>query len=115
MTTYWTADRPDLFGSLLVDFANPLPGGAGGVTIRVVGPEAVPTERTIHAKPILPGRYGEIEIEGVLLTECSNVQFDYWGPVYNWMPLDLGELLEAQCLADRLASLQGEMSLKQAC
>jgi hypothetical protein len=110
MTTYWTADRPESFGSLLIDFAHPLLGGAEGVTIRMVDRDVVPTQPTIHAKSILPGRYGEIEIEGVLLTECNTVQFDYEGPTHSWMPIDLGELSEAQGLAYRLVCLRGKRS-----
>jgi hypothetical protein len=110
MTSYWTADHPEQFGSLLIDFAHPLLGGAEGVTIRMVGLDVIPTEPTIHTKSMLPGRYGEIEIEGVLLTECNNVQFDYGGPAYSWMPIHLGELSEAQDLADRLAGLRGKRS-----
>ena len=107
MTAYWSADRPDLFGSLLIDFAHPLLGGAEGVTIQMAGPGVMPTEPTIHAKPGLPGRYGEIEIEGVLLTECDYAQIDYRAPSYPWIPIDLGTLLTAQDLADRLAALRG--------
>jgi hypothetical protein len=103
MTAYWDAEHPEWFGSLLID---PLPGGAGGLIMQIVDPDAVPTERTIHSKPILIGRYGELEIEGVLLTKFDMMQYNYSGPACNWMPLDLGELPEARQLADRLASIQ---------
>jgi hypothetical protein len=102
MTTYWDAKHPEWFGSLLIDFAHPLPGGAGGLTIQMVDPHAVPTEPTIHSKPILTGRYGELEVEGVLLTKCDKMQYSYSSPAYDWMPLDLGELPEARQLADGL-------------
>jgi len=105
MTSYWDAEHPDWFGSLLIDFAYPLLGSVQGVTIKIVGPDVAPTERTIHSKATLPGRYGEIEIEGVLLTECDNAQYDYFGPAYDWMPLDLSELSEGRQLSERLASL----------
>ena len=108
MTAYWDTERPDRFGSLLIDFAYPLAGHSGGVIMKIVDFNAVHTEPTIYAKPILPGRYGEIEIEGVLLTSCDNVRYDYSGPVYDWMPLDLGELGELQQLSDRLATLRSE-------
>ena len=74
--------------------------------MQMVGPDAVPTEPTIHSKPTLRDRYGELEIEGVLLTKCDKMQYNYASPVYNWMPLDLGELPEARQLTDRLASMQ---------
>jgi hypothetical protein len=74
--------------------------------MQMVGPDAVPTEPTIHSKPTLPGRYGELEIEGVLLTRCDETQYNFSGPAYDWMPLDLGELPEARRLVDRLTRLQ---------
>jgi hypothetical protein len=108
MTAYWDTERPDRFGSLLIDFAYPLAGHSGGIIMKIVDFNTAHTEPTIHAKPILPGRYGEIEIEGVLLTGCDNARFDYSAPVYDWMPLDLGELGEVQQLSDRLATLRSD-------
>jgi hypothetical protein len=105
MTAYWDAEHPEWFGSLLIDFAHPLPSCAGGLTLQMVGPHAVPTEPTIYSKPILPGRYGEIEIEGVLLTKYDKMH--YSSPAYDWMPLDLGELPEARQLADGLLQYDG--------
>jgi glycosyltransferase involved in cell wall biosynthesis len=106
MTIYWDAKHPEWFGAFLIDFAHPLPGGVGGLIVEMLGPDAVPTQPTMHSKPIVTGRYGELEIEGVLLTSCDPMQCHYSSPVYDWMPLDLGELLEGQQLVDRLASLQ---------
>ena len=106
MTAYWDAQHPEWFGSFLIDFAHPLPGGPGGLVMQMVGPDAVPTEPTIYSKPTLPGRYGELEIEGVLLTRCDETQYNFSGPAYGWMPLDLGELPEARQLVDRLTRLQ---------
>jgi hypothetical protein len=68
-------------------------------------PDAVPTQPTIPSKPTVNGRYGELEIEGVLLTGCDPIQCHYLRPVYEWMPLDLGELPEGRRLVDRLADL----------
>jgi hypothetical protein len=113
MTAYWDAARPDFFGSLMVDFAHPLPGGAGGVTIQIVDADAVPTEPTLHSKPIIPGRYGEIEIEGALLIECDKMQYDYIGPTFGWLPLDLCELPEARQLRERLTNLGAACPLHQ--
>jgi len=104
MTTYWNPARPDSFGSAMIDFGHPLPGGVAGVTIQIVDPDAVPTEPTIHCKPIIPGRYGEIEIEGALLIECDRIQYDHTCPNVDWLPLDLRQLPEAQGLRERLAS-----------
>jgi hypothetical protein len=105
MTIYFDAKHPDWFSSLLVDFSYPLAGGCGGVTMQLMGSEVVPSEPTIHAKPLIPGRYGKIEIEGVLLSECENARLDYSCPVYDWMPFDLAELPEARQLLDRLCKL----------
>jgi len=110
MTAHWDVERPDWYSALLVDFAHPLVGGSAGLTIEIVDCEAGPTEATIHAKPVAPERYGEIEIEGVLLTGCSRIEFDHTRPSYDWMPLDLGELPEARHLSDRLFALQFEIS-----
>lgn len=70
----------------------------------MVSPDVTPTEPTIHAKPILLGRYGEIENECVPLSECNNVQAYYWAPSH---PVTLDALLERQDLADRLACMRG--------
>ena len=106
LTTYWDAVSPDTFGSMMIDFAHPLPGGGDGLTIQLVGPDVAPTEPTIHRKPAIPGRYGEIEIEGALLTEVDRMTCDFAGPSYAWMPLDLCNLPEAQKLREGLARLR---------
>jgi hypothetical protein len=106
MTIYWDKKRPELFGSIMIDFAHPLPGGQG-LSLHILGVDAVPTERTIHAKPILQNRYGAIEIEGVLLTRRERTEFNYSAPVYDWMPLDLAELPEVRQLVARLARPSG--------
>jgi glycosyltransferase involved in cell wall biosynthesis len=106
LTAYWNPDRPDWYCAMFIDIAQPLLGGPAGVTLEIVDQDAVPTERTLHAKPVLPDRYGEIEIEGVLLTGERAVDFASAGPCYGWMPLDLGELPEAERLRCRLAAMQ---------
>lgn len=105
MTVYWDEKQPDSFGSILIDFAHPLPGGTGVLVMQMLGVDAIPTERTIHVKPMLAGRYGVIEIEGMLLSRQDRLEFNHTAPVYNWMPLDLAELPEVRQLADRLARL----------
>ncbi len=106
LTVYWDAASLDIFGSMMIDFAHPLPGGSGGLTIELVGSDVIPTEPTIHRKPIIPGRYGEIEIEGALLTELDQMTCDFTASSYDWLPTDLGELPEAQKLREGLARLR---------
>ncbi len=115
MTAYWSPEHPDCYTALLVDFARSLPGGPDGITMRIVGSDAVPTEHTIHEKPVAPDRYGELEIEGVLLTGCHPVEFAYSHQSYDWMPLDLGELPESHRLSERLAAMQRNVSLAEGC
>jgi hypothetical protein len=67
MTIYWDAARPDWFTAILVDLLCPLQGSETGIVIRVTHPDAAPTEATLHQKPSLEGRYGEIEVEGFLI------------------------------------------------
>lgn len=108
LTVYWDSEHPDWYIAMFVDIAQPLLGGPAGVTLEIVNRDAVPTERTIHVKPPLPGRYGEIEIEGVLLIGDRPAYVSNSGPCYGWMPLDLGELPEAEQLRARLGALQPE-------
>lgn len=108
LTVYWDSEHPDWYIAMFVDIAQPLLGGPAGVTLEIVDRDAVPTERTIHVKPPLPGRYGEIEIEGVLLIGDRPAYVSNSGPCYGWMPLDLGELPEAEHLRARLGALQPE-------
>jgi hypothetical protein len=67
MTIYWDATRPDWFTAILVDLLHPLQGSATGIVMRVADQDATPTEATLHQKPSLEGRYGEIEVEGFLI------------------------------------------------
>jgi glycosyltransferase involved in cell wall biosynthesis len=103
MTAYWNPENPDEYCAMFVDIAQPLRGRPAGVTIEIVDADAVPTEPTLHAKSGLPGRYGEIEIEGVLLVGEDASQITYAGPQFDG-PLDLSELPDALRLRDRLAS-----------
>jgi hypothetical protein len=105
MMLRWAPEQPDRYAAMFVDFAQPPIGGPSGITMAIADRDAVATERTIHAQPPLPGRYGEIEIEGVLLTESSTVEFGHACPHYDWMPLDLSELPEARHLSNQLAGL----------
>ena len=111
MTAYWRPEHPERYSALLVDFARSPPGGPAGITMQIVGSDAVPTERTIHERPVSPDRYGEIEIEGVVLTGCHPVEVAYSRQSYDWLPLDLGELPETHRLSDRLAAMPGNVSL----
>jgi glycosyltransferase involved in cell wall biosynthesis len=111
MTAYWSPEHPERYSALLIDFARSPPGGPAGITMQIVGSEAVPTERTIHERPVVPDRYGELEIEGVLLTGCHPVELAYSRQSYDWLPLDLGELPETHRLSDRLAAMPENESL----
>ena len=105
LTFDWSNHQPEVFFSLLVDIAKPIIGGADCVTIEIVPDEMTPTERTIHGRPAPPGRDGEVEIEGILITsereaDCSFAMTSYCG-----LPLDLRELPEADRLFAALVGL----------
>lgn len=102
MTAYHDPRHRTRFESLLIDFAHPFLGGASGVTMEMLAPNAAATEHTVHGKPVSAECYGEVEIEGVLVTGRNNVQFDYDSPAYDWLPLDLQELKEAEVMIGRL-------------
>lgn len=74
MTIYWDAARPDWFTSIMVDLVEPLRGSPSGITIELVGENMVATEGTLHHKPTLPGRYGEVQIEGFLVAKPGAIE-----------------------------------------
>ena len=111
MTAYWRPEHPERYGALLVDFARSPPGGPAGITLQIVGSDAIPTEPTIHGRPAAPDRYGELEMEGVVLAGSHPVELAYSRQSYDWLPLDLSELPEAHRLSDRLVAISENASL----
>jgi hypothetical protein len=106
LTIYWFEDRPELFSSILVDILGLVTGSPKGATIEIATPDSIVTEATLEGKRSLPGRYGEIEIEGVLLTQSAEHIDTVSAPTYDWLPLDLGSLPEVGRLVDALARLR---------
>jgi hypothetical protein len=106
LTFEWSNHKPEMFFSLLVDVAQPILGGQGGVTIEIIPDERMPTERTIHGRPAPPGRDGEVEIEGILVTSAIEAEFSFAATGYRGLPLDLGELPEGRRLFEALVGLR---------
>jgi hypothetical protein len=106
LTVYWHEDHPEWYGALLVDVAGPILGGPSGVTMTVAPADRAPTERTLHGRPVLPNRYGEVEIEGVVVLERDCAAFEYLKLTCTQWPLDLGMTEAAKRLRDSLAKLQ---------
>jgi SAM-dependent methyltransferase len=106
LTSYWREAEPEVFSSYLVDILAPVTGGAGGITIEIVDKDRTPTEPTLMCRPVLPGRYGELEIEGVLLNATTESAQTAIAPVYDWLPLDLANLPEVSVMVGALASLR---------
>jgi len=69
---YWDANRPDIYTAILVGFREPIKPNKGQIQISIQPNEATATEPTLNAKPTLPGRYGEIEIEGFLIQQQTH-------------------------------------------
>lgn len=67
MTIYWDTQRPDWEIETLIDLSQQIEGSSRGINLTIAPQGTKPTEPTLHGKPSLPGRYGEIEIEGALL------------------------------------------------
>ena len=105
MTAYWQIDHPESYCAMLVDIGGPIIGGDLGVTIEIVPSDIVPTEPTIHGRPARPERYGEIEIEGVLLTRLHDTESRILDASYDWMPVNLAELPQAQRMVGELLKL----------
>jgi hypothetical protein len=106
LTFEWSNYKPEMFFSLLVDVAQPIIGGEGGVTIEIVPDERMPTEPTIHGRPAPPGRDGEVEVEGILVTSAIEAECSVAAANYRGLPLDLGELPEGGRLFEALVGLR---------
>jgi SAM-dependent methyltransferase len=106
LTSYWHEADPEAFSSYIVDILAPVTGGDAGIAIEIVDKDWTPTETTLMNRRILPGRYGEIEIEGILLcgTEASTEKAVV--PVYDWLPLDIAAMPEASLMVTALARLR---------
>ncbi len=105
LTIYWRKNQPDIYSSILVDMAAPITGGPEGVTVEIVDKDRAPSEKTLEVKPTLPGRYGEIEIEGALITRTRSEQHAFSAPSYGDLPLNLGTLPEVDPAIEALSSL----------
>ena len=106
LTVYWDDDHPDWYIAMLVDVAGSIHGGPSGVTMELVAGDRVPTEPTLHARPALPNRYGEVEIEGVVVAELDDATIEFSKQTCAQLPLDLGATKEAEKLRKDLMKLQ---------
>ena len=74
----------------------------GGIGMLVLGP----------SNSIGSASYGDIEIEGVLLSGCDTARYDCSGPVNEWIPLDLSEFRKGQQLSERPAAF-GQIGIEE--
>ncbi|HZP19812.1 MAG TPA: hypothetical protein VFB16_06330 [Bauldia sp.] len=91
----WSGYRPKPFFSVFVDLAEPLAGSSGTVTIELAGDDRLPTERTIHERPLNAEVPREVELEAVFITGPER-DLDFVSRSYPGLPLDLGELGETE-------------------
>jgi hypothetical protein len=105
LTCYWDPVQPEIFSSLLVDMVAPVLGGADGIEIAIVEDVAKPTEGTLTGRPVLGGRYGEVEVEGVLL-KGEQVRQQFTSMARSALPLDLADLPAFGQMVDALAALR---------
>ncbi len=94
------------FSAILIDLARPIAGGAEGVSIEIVGEDSLPTESTLEVRKTLPGRYGEVGIEALLIASMEESADRVRGPYCGSIPLDLGDLPEASGLVASLSGLR---------
>jgi hypothetical protein len=106
LTAYWDEAHPDQYSAMLVDIAQTIVGGPSGVTMKIVSSDRAPTERTLHARRVLPNRYGEVEIEGILAIGCDYMAFEFLKQTCAGMPLDLQTAPAAADLSQSLARLR---------
>ncbi|MFC4168407.1 hypothetical protein [Teichococcus aestuarii] len=64
---YWDTNNPDVYNSMHVDFFDELEGSKNGIIMKLEPIDYLVTERLLHGRPPLPGRYGELQIEGFLV------------------------------------------------
>jgi hypothetical protein len=105
LIVYWDKKDPDWFTAICVDFKRPLPGSKAGIEVEILSPDAEATERTLHQKPFLEGRYGEVEIEGFLIGTQAKVEVDCTVTARPMLPLDLWEIVGRRDFSERLAAL----------
>ncbi|MDJ0390422.1 SGNH/GDSL hydrolase family protein [Roseomonas sp. E05] len=105
LIVYWDENKPDWFTAICVDFKRQLPGGHNGIEITALGPDAQPTEATLHQKPFLPGRYGEVEIEGFLIGTQAKLEVTSEVQSRPGLPLSLLEMTGQQRTLERLSAL----------
>ena len=79
----------------LADIRDMPSGGADGITLSIEPEHAVHTEPTLHAKPPLPGRYGELEIQAFIVSEHDPVENRWIELRRPALPLDLSKVLDA--------------------
>jgi hypothetical protein len=68
LVTHWDNMNPLAFMSVFVEFKEPVQGGQSGVRIQVLPQCTEPTEPVLHRRLVHPELYGEVQIEGVLIT-----------------------------------------------
>jgi hypothetical protein len=110
LVVYWDKKNPDWFTAICVDFKHPLPGSRSGIDVEILQPDAEPTERTLHQKPFLDGRYGEVEIEGFLIGTQAKVEVDCTVIARPTILLDLWNIVGREDFLGRLAALAPAVS-----
>jgi hypothetical protein len=105
MTAYWQDRHPECFSAMLIDFRQRVASDGAGLTMEILSSSAVPTEPTIHGRPVCPDRYGEVEIEGILLTSSDRQKLEIQGMTYPWLPIDLAQRPQSRHLFGELLKI----------
>ena len=85
----WNDATPDHFSLMYVDLFQEVSGGPDGVTMRVEPETVEPTEQMLHGRSALPGRYGEVHVEGFLITKKQLRPVEVPATIYHGLPLNL--------------------------